>query len=199
VAVADARTVDEVTLAADDQEALDRDLGEESSAEEPRSPRRSRYVWLAWLLSVLLVLALAGTVVVGVVLGGQRSRKADRSALLEAGRQTVVDFTTYKNQSWDADVQRVLADATGPFKDEFSTTARQLKAPVVANKATSQGDVLEAGVVSMDTDSAQVLVVADATITNTAAPDGQLRHYRIKLDMVRVGDAWLTAGLQAVG
>jgi Mce-associated membrane protein len=51
----------------------------------------------------------------------------------------------------------------------------------------------------MDTDSAQVLVVADATITNTAAPDGQLRHYRIKLDMVRVGDAWLTAGLQAVG
>lgn len=186
-----------MTLAADDQVTLDERPGQDVPADG--RPRRSRYLWLAWLLSVLLVLALAGTVVVGVVLAGQRSREADRDALLKAGRQTVVDFTTYKYQSWDTDVQRVLADATGPFKDEFSMTAGQLKGPVLANKATSQGEVLEAGVVSMDTDSAQVLVVADAKITNTAAADGQLRHYRIKLDMVRVGDAWLTAGLQAVG
>ena len=183
---------------AEDQETLDERPGQDVPADGP-PPRRTRYLWLAWLLSVLLVLALAGTIVVGVVLAGQRSREADRDALLKAGRQTVVDFTTYKYQSWDADVQRVLADATGPFKDEFSTTAGQLKGPVVANKATSQGEVLDAGMVSTDTDSAQVLVVADAKITNTAAADGQLRRYRIKLDMVRVGDAWLTAGLQAVG
>lgn len=156
-------------------------------------------VWAAWLLSVLLVLGVAATVVAGLVLGAQNDRKTDRDALLRAGRQTVVDFTTYKYESWDTDVQRVVADATGPFKDEFTATASQLKAPVVANKATSQGQVLEAGVVSMDTDSAQLLVVADATITNTAAPDGQLRHYRIKLDLVRVGDRWMTTGLQAVG
>jgi Mce-associated membrane protein len=185
-------------LAAEDREALDDGPGRDVPAEAP-PPGRGRHLWLAWLLSVLLVLALAAAVVVGVVLAGQRSREADRDALLKAGRQTVVDFTTYEYRSWDADVQRVLADATGPFKDEFSTTAGQLKAPVVANKATSRGEVLEAGVVLTDADSAQVLVVADATITNTAAPDGQLRHYRIKLDMVRVGDAWLTAGLQAVG
>ena len=51
----------------------------------------------------------------------------------------------------------------------------------------------------MDVDSAQVLVVADAVVTNTAARTARARHYRIKLDMVRERDRWLTADLQAVG
>lgn len=161
--------------------------------------RRRSMLLLAWGLSVLLVLALAGTVLAVVLLAGQHSRDSDRTAALQAGRQTVVDFTTYKYESWDTDVQRVIADATGPFKDEFTATSGELKGPVVANKASSAGEVLEAGVVSMDSDSAQVLVVADATVTNTAIPSGQLRHYRIKLDMVRENGRWLTAGLQAVG
>lgn len=171
----------------------------DATAPDAEDVRRRSMLWLAWALSVLLVLALAGTVLAAVLLAGQHSRDSDRTAVLQAGRQTVVDFTTYKYESWDADVQRVIADATGPFKDEFTATSGELKGPVVANKASSEGEVLEAGVVSMDSDSAQVLVVADATVTNTAIPSGQLRHYRIKLDLVRENGRWLTAGLQAVG
>jgi Mce-associated membrane protein len=154
---------------------------------------------LAWVLSVLLVLSLAGVTLAVVALAGQDSRDDTRAELLRSGRQMVVDFTTYKYDTFQADSQRVLANATGPFKEEFSTTTAQLAATVVSNKATSAGEVLEAGVVSMDGDSAQVIVVADATVTNSALKNGQRRHYRIKLDMVREGDRWLTAGLDAVG
>lgn len=205
MAVAAARPAGQVTDETTPDETPDTT---EAVVEEPDSvvtvpdvarDRRRPMLLLAWGLSVLLVLALAGTVLAVVLLAGQHSRDSDRTAVLQAGRQTVVDFTTYKYESWDTDVQRVIADATGPFKDEFTATSGELKGPVVANKASSAGEVLEAGVVSMDSDSAQVLVVADATVTNTAIPSGQLRHYRIKLDLVRENGRWLTAGLQAVG
>jgi Mce-associated membrane protein len=154
---------------------------------------------LTWALAALLLVALAGLIVSVVAIRRQQARDDERAALLQAGRQTAVDFTTYQYGSWDNDVKRVLNGATGQFKQEFSAASDQVKAEVVANQATSQGKVLEAAVVSMDGDSAQVLVVADAVVTNTAVKSGQERHYRIKLDLVREGDRWLAADLEAVG
>lgn len=163
------------------------------------APRSRGGLILAWGLSALLLVALAGVIVSVVAIRRQQSRDDERAAILQAGRQTAVDFTTYKYGNWDDDVKRVLNGSTGQFKDEFSSASNQVKAEVVANQATSDGKVLEAAVVSMDTDSAQILVVADAVVTNTAVKTGQQRHYRIKLDMVREGSRWLTADLQAVG
>ena len=154
---------------------------------------------LAWGLSALLLVALAGLIVSVVAIRKQQSRDDERAAILQAGRQTAVDFTTYKFGNWDDDVKRVLNGSTGQFKDEFSSASNQVKAEVVANQASSDGKVLEAAVVSMDADSASILVVADAVVTNTAVQTGQQRHYRIKLDMVRDGNRWLTADLEAVG
>ena len=154
---------------------------------------------LAWGLSVLLIASLAGLVVAVVAIRNQDSRDDARLAVMRAGRQTALDFTTYKYETWDADVKRVLDGATGPFKEEFSQASTSVKAQVVANKASSAGEVIDAAVVSMDTDSAQVLVVADAAVTNTAIPDGQRRHYRMKLELVREGETWRTADLEAVG
>jgi Mce-associated membrane protein len=162
-----------------------------------RTPRSGMI--LAWALSGLLLVALAAVLVSAVAIRRQQSRDDERSAVLQAGRQTAIDFTTYQYGSWDGDVDRVLSDSTGQFKEEFSAAANQVKTQVVANQATSRGEVLEAAVASMDGDSAQVLVVANAVVTNTAAKTGQQRHYRIKLDLVREGDRWLTADLQAVG
>ncbi|HYU86195.1 MAG TPA: hypothetical protein VEK80_15450 [Kribbellaceae bacterium] len=160
-------------------------------------PRGS--VLLAWGLSVLLLASLAALVVSVVAISKDHSREEERLAVMRAGRQTALDFTTYKFGSWDADVQRVLAGSTGVFKDEFGKASSSVKAEVLANKATSEGEVLEAAVVSMDSDSARVLVVADAVVTNTSVPSGQRRHYRMKLELVREGDTWRTADLQAVG
>jgi Mce-associated membrane protein len=165
--------------------------------EQVRAPRRS--LLLAWGLSVLLLASLTALVVSVVAIRKADDRDDARLSVMRAGRQTALDFTTYKYQSWDADVQRVLTGSTGVFKTEFTKASDSVKASVLANHATSAGEVLEAAVVSMDSDSAQVLVVADAVVTNTAVPNGQRRHYRMKLELVREGDTWRTADLQAVG
>jgi Mce-associated membrane protein len=181
-------------------DARSREQVGDSADEQQETPRTSRSnLLLAWALSVLLIASLAGLVVAVVAISKQDTRDDARLAVMRAGRQTALDFTTYKYQTWDADVQRVLNGATGPFKEEFSQASASVKAQVVANKASSAGEVIDAAVVSMDTDSAQVLVVADAAVTNTAIPDGQRRHYRMKLELVREGQVWRTADLEAVG
>ncbi|TWD79518.1 Mce-associated membrane protein [Kribbella amoyensis] len=154
---------------------------------------------LAWALSVLLIVALAAATVSVLALRRQQVRAEDRTGAMQAARQLALDFTTYQYSSWDADSQRVLDGSTGQFKEEFSGGANSVKTEVVTNKATSKGDVKEAAVVSNDKDSAQVLVIVNAVVTNTAAKDGVERRYRIKLDLVREKDRWLTADLQVVG
>jgi Mce-associated membrane protein len=62
----------------------------------------------------------------------------------------------------------------------------------------SVGDVLEAGIVTSDSDSARVLVVVDSKVTNTATTGSQVRHYRMQLDLTRRGDRWLTSDLSFV-
>jgi Mce-associated membrane protein len=162
------------------------------------NPKRGRLI-LAWALSVLLVVALAGATLSVIALHRQGQDKAERDGAMKAARQLALDFTTYDYKTWDADAQRVLDDSTGQFKDEFQAGTTSVKAEVLTNKATSKGDVKEAAVVSNDKDSAQVLVIVNAVVTNTASADGVERRYRIKLDMVREKNHWLTADLQVVG
>ncbi|MER7248431.1 hypothetical protein [Kribbella sp. NPDC000426] len=154
---------------------------------------------LAWALSVLLLVALAGLTLSVVGLSKQRAADSQRDGAMKAARQLALDFTTYDYQTWDADSKRVLDDSTGQFKQEFADGIAAVKTDVEANKATSKGDVKEAAVVSNDKDSAQVLVIVNAVVTNTASTDGVERRYRIKLDLVREKNHWLTADLQVVG
>jgi phospholipid/cholesterol/gamma-HCH transport system substrate-binding protein len=160
--------------------------------------RNGRLV-LAWALSVLLLVAIAGLTLSVVALSKQRADDSQRDGAMKAARQLALDFTTYDYQTWDADSKRVIDDSTGQFKQEFQQGIDAVKTDVVTNKATSKGDVKEAAVVSNDKDSAQVLVIVNAVVTNTASAEGVERRYRIKLDMVREKDRWLTADLQVVG
>ena len=160
---------------------------------------RNGRLLLAWALSVLLVVALAGLTLSVVALRKQHADDAERAGAMKAARQLALDFTTYDYQTSDADFQRVIDESTGQFKQEFQNGIDAVRTEVVQNKATSKGDVKEAGVVSNDKDSAQVLVIVNAVVTNTASTTGTERRYRIKLDMVREKDRWLTADLQVVG
>jgi Mce-associated membrane protein len=154
---------------------------------------------LAWALSVLLVVALAALTLSVVALSKQRAEDSERDGAMKAARQLALDFTTYDYKTSDADLKRVTDESTGQFKQEFQDGIAAVKTAIVQNKATSKGDVKEVGVVSSDKDSAQVLLIVDAVVTNTASTTGTERRYRFKLDMVRDKDRWLTADLQAVG
>src|SRR6478735_9578740 len=170
--------------------------------EQPEA-RRAR-TWrptprVLWALAAVLVLA---AVAVAATLGRAtwQARQADdsRSAALAAGRQIAVNFVTMRASSFDADTKLVLDEATGPFRTEYASTLAQLKPVVTANKTVSTVERAEASLVSSDDDSARVIVGVVAPTTNASTSTPEKKTYRLRLDLVRVGDAWKVNALDFV-
>ena len=154
---------------------------------------------LLGLLSLGVVAAAVAVVVLSLRLQDANAESSSKNAILQAARQQGVNLTTLDHRSVDEDLQRVLASSTGAFKEEFEAGTKDVTDLVVQNKAVSTGEVLEAGIVTADSDSARTLVVVDSKVTNSATGDEQLRHYRMQLDLVRKGDRWLTSDLTFEG
>lgn len=140
-----------------------------------RNVMSSRAMTMGLVLSTVLTTALT----IWLTLGLYTQREADQSRqnILAAARQSALNFTSLDYRHYGRDSANVLASATGDFKKQFTAQTKQLTELVAQNKSVSEGQVLEAGIVRSDEDSARVLVVADSKVTNTAVPQG--RHARI--------------------
>jgi Mce-associated membrane protein len=136
-----------------------------------------------------------------LALGLHEQRETDqrRQGILAAARQSALNFTSLDYRHYDRDSANVLAGATGEFKKQFTAQTDQLTKLVAQNKSVSEGQVLEAGLVRSDENSARVLVVADSKVTNTAVPEGEARTYRLQLDLVHKDGRWLTSDVEFVG
>jgi Mce-associated membrane protein len=145
------------------------------------------------------VLTSGLSVWLGVHLADQRATDQRRQDILAAARQSALNFTTLDYRHYARDSGNVLKGATGDFKKEFAAQTEQLTQLVAQNKSVSEGQVLDAGIVRSDAHSARVLVVADSKVTNTAAPQGQARTYRLQLDLVLDHGRWLTSDVEFVG
>ncbi|MEV6999455.1 hypothetical protein AB0N62_17425 [Streptomyces sp. NPDC093982] len=150
-------------------------------------------------LATATVVVTALTIWLALGLYAQREADQHRQALLAAARQSALNFTSLDYRHYDRDSANVLAGATGDFKKQFAAQTEQLTQLVATNKSVSEGQVLEAGIVRSDENSARVLVVADSKVTNTAAPQGEARTYRLQLDLVHRDGRWLTSDVEFVG
>ncbi|MEU6577284.1 hypothetical protein [Streptomyces sp. NPDC046805] len=150
-------------------------------------------------LAIALALLAATSGYLGVQAHQQRAEEQRRQDILAAARQSALNFTSLDYRHYDRDSRNVLKDATGKFKKEFAAQTAQLTKLVTTNKSVSEGQILDAGIIRADENSARVLVAADSKVANTAAPDGQARNYRLQLDLVRKGGRWLTSDVEFVG
>jgi Mce-associated membrane protein len=150
-----------------------------------------------------LAVALAAAVVASVFLGLEVRRTAElerqRAEAVRTARQLVVDFLTHDYRSFDQTRRNVLALSSGDFAEQYRASATKLRDFVRQVRSVSEGEVLDAGVVSFDPDSARVLVVADAEVTNAATESPQPRHYRIQVDLSREEAGWRVVDLTFVG
>jgi Mce-associated membrane protein len=153
------------------------------------------------IMAAVLVLAALATGYAGFTWHAAHERAAVIAEVLATSRQFAVDFVSINASTVDQDLARVSLGATGDFGDEFQRGMSTVRTSVLDNKVSSTGQVLRAGIVSADSDSAVVLVAVDATVKNVKSPDGRVSHYRIQLDLVRAegGDRWLVSRLQFVG
>jgi Mce-associated membrane protein len=161
--------------------------------------RAGRRTVLTAGLVAATVLATALSAWLGVLLSGQRTAEQRRQDVLAAARQSALNFTSLDYRHYGRDSANVLKGATGDFKKEFAAQTEELTKLVTRNKSVSEGQVLDAGIVRSDEHSARVLVVADSKVTNTAAPEGQARTYRLQLDLVHQDGRWLTSDVAFVG
>ncbi|MET7883037.1 hypothetical protein [Streptomyces avermitilis] len=162
---------------------------------------RSALSGRAWAVGLIVatVLTTALTIWLSFGLYNQREAEQRRQDLLAAARQSALNFTSLDYRHYDRDSANVLEGATGDFRKQFAAQTEELTQLVTQNRSVSDGQVLEAGIVRSDEHSARVLVVADSKVTNTAAPKGEARTYRLQLDLVQRNGRWLTSDVEFVG
>ncbi|WP_020575526.1 hypothetical protein [Actinopolymorpha alba] len=160
--------------------------------------RRARGYLVAALL-VVLVAAVVASVFLAVEVTRASAEERLRGEALRTARQLVLNFTTVDYRAFDRSRSGVLALSSGDFREQYSRAMKDLENLVKQNETVSRGKILDAGIVSFDGDSAQVLVAADADVTNVAAKTPALRTYRLQLDLARDSRGWRVVELQFVG
>lgn len=158
---------------------------------------RVRALWALVVLVLVVTVVLAGTRG-RAWLEARQVQSAQRDALA-AGRQIAVNFATLDYRTVDEDTARVKAGATGEFLASYTKSLGDLRTLVVDNTSTSSVERAEAGLVSGDRDSAQVIVGVIAPTTNSNVPDGEKKTYRMKLGLREVGGTWKVERLEFVG
>ena len=156
--------------------------------------------FLTWGLGVLFVVLVAAIVVlVGSAPAVDEELTADQREVAAAARTEALAFLTVDHRNMDPLVDAVLAGATGEFKKQYADQRARLVKEAKRTGATSTGEVVALGVGDMDADSATVLVAANSDVSNNrTGGEPQTRYYRLRLDLVRDGDRWLTNNVQFV-
>lgn len=124
---------------------------------------------------------------------------AERRAVLAAATATAQAFITIDHHDPQASIDAVLATATGSFAEQYESSSADLVRLTRENHTVMTGSVRAVGIATIAGDTAEVVVATDGEVTNDAT-GGEPRdnNYRMQLELVRVGDAWLTSDVQFV-
>jgi len=165
---------------------------ERHPAEAPRSWRRvlSRRILSPVALGLTVVLIIALLVVSGVMMWQHHRAAAagHRSAeFAAAARQGVVSLMTMDFNHAKDDVQRVIDNSTGQFRDDFQSRADDFIKVMQESKAVTKVTVNASAVKSMSDNTADVLVYATSEVTNAAGAQNEPRVFRLNVSMARDG------------
>ena len=156
--------------------------------------------WVAGGLVLVLLALLVATA--RVVTGGDEADEqltAAQQDVAGAARAEALAFLTVDHEDMAPLIDAVLDGATGEFAEQYDAQRDTLTSEAVRTEATSTPEVVSLGVGDQDGDSATVLVAANSTVTNSStAGEGQVRYYRLRLELVREDGRWLTDDLRFV-
>ena len=156
----------------------------------------------------VLALVLACACVFGGVLVVQKHRDDQRATaeqerygdVLAAARTEVTAFINIDYRNAQDSIDAVAAGATGDFRKQYDSSTDGVVKLLQREQSVMDGTVLWSGVVDVDSDSATVLAATTGTVANRSTGNKQVaRYFRLKLDLQKVGDQWLTSNLEFVG
>ncbi|MEV0358259.1 hypothetical protein AB0H71_19640 [Nocardia sp. NPDC050697] len=192
--VASEDAADESGGAASAKEGADEGRPAEESAGRVRrwraalaaNPRRTA-------LRAAAVLVIAAALATSGFLGFQHREAAARergeAEFAAAAKQGVIALTTLDFTHAAADVQRVLDNSTGPFRDDFQNRSTDFTSVIEQSQVATEGTVNAVAVESMTDDSAVVLVAATSKVTNSGGAQQEPRAWRLSVTVQREGDS----------
>jgi Mce-associated membrane protein len=144
---------------------------------------------VAMTLASLLTVALLGAS--GYMVWQHRKVVAEqqhRAEFTAAARQSVVTLMSLDFNKAKEDVQRIIDNSTGQFRDDFKNQADDFIKVAQDSKVVTEVTVNATGVESMTDDSAVVLVSASSRVTNAAGAKQEPRSWRLSVNLQREGD-----------
>jgi Mce-associated membrane protein len=185
------------TVEADDDTA-DAGDGKEDEAEappveEPVGERRGGRLGLilkilgAAIAAACTVVLITLSVVMVISHRHQAAEDQRRAEYTAAARQSAVTLMSLDFNKAKEDVQRIIDNSTGQFRDDFKNQADDFIKVAQDSKVITEVTVNATGVESMTDDTAVVLVSATSRVTNTAGAKQEPRSWRLSVNLRRDG------------
>jgi len=164
---------------------------------EEEAPPHQRPRWGLRIGGAVVALLVVGALATAGVLGWKLKQSDDvddaARAAQDAARAYAVTLTTVDAGKLNENFEAVLAGATGEFKDMYSQASNQLRQLLLDNNASAQGTVLETGIKSATSDTVEVLLYLDQSVTNAANPEPRVDRNRMVMTMQKVDGRWLAS------
>ena len=189
------RTTAEPTAGASSSDGDDSGAEEQVDAEPaPGKSRRLRIPRIRWgiVAAVVAILCISALVTLSVLMVVHHRQQAHEQQLIAeyqaAARQSVVTLMSLDFNNAQADVQRIIDNSTGQFKEDFEAQAEAFAQVARDSKVITEVNVNVAAVKSMTDTNATALVSATSRVTNSAGANQEPRSWRLLVDLAREGD-----------
>ncbi|NKZ02543.1 hypothetical protein HGB48_02025 [Actinomadura latina] len=149
-------------------------------------------------LSVIVVGLAIASGWLGVVTLRNKDEAGQRAKAIQSARQMGVNLMSLDASTAQRDMDRIVAGTTGDLKNKLASQSNAFMQQITKAKAKSTVSDVNAALVSMDGDSAEVMVSLNGTVTNDKVQNGTPQGYRYQMDLTRVDDRWLVSGLEVV-
>jgi Mce-associated membrane protein len=152
--------------------------------------------------AIVLGVVVAGLAIASGWLGVSSLRNKDeadqRAKAIQSARQMGVNLMSVDSSNAQRDLDRIVAGTTGDFKNKLAGQSKAFMDQVTKAKAKATVSDVDAALVSIDGDSAEVMVSLTGTVTNDKVKNGTPQGYRYQMELTRVDDRWLVSGLEVV-
>jgi hypothetical protein len=180
--------------------AVDASAVTPSSSGDRSGDRQAALPNVATVLAILCVLALAGTLWLGLWLNHRSDEISqadqDRADVVAAAQRFTETWNTFKPNQVSQYINQVSPLLTTKFRTQFNGASQDVIQGIQQQQLSSKGKVLTdgediplVGIASIDPDSAEVLVVSDAQ--RVAGGQAVLRHWRWQISLEKVDGKWL--------
>jgi hypothetical protein len=123
---------------------------------------------------------------------------ADLTSAALAARNEVVDLLSYRRAEFDADLQRALAGAASPLRDQLQRNGAATEAALTKGKYDLSGTVTAVAVELASGDSVTLLVAADVTHLDDSGTPGAPTAVRYEVTVTRAAGSWATSQVSPV-